>query len=288
MAIASAESRFPRWLVIGMYPIAAFALTGFFIFLGFPYDLLAERLSHEVESSTDVRLEIGELSPHIGLLGPGLAASNVLAGREGHGTIAIDELVIRPAWSTAWFRGTPAIHLDLASESGAGSGVATLGEQAGWEGSLEGVELSALPIRMLDAFDLDGRLDATVAVQNASADAGGGLEGSVDFSLTDGSFKTPDLPIAVPFEELRGRLDFGGESYLRLSAGTLEGPMLRGTIEGTVGYAPEPGRQPLALDFTFEVNDPSLAPLLGSLGRRGPNGQSVLKVTGTLAQPVLR
>jgi len=287
MAIAT-ESRFPRWLVRAAYPLAALALTGFFVFLGFPYDLLAARLSHELESQTRMKVRIGELSPHLGLLGPGLAASQILAGREGEGTFSVDELVIRPAWSTSWFRGAPAIHLDVASAAGAAAGVATLGREPGWQGSLAGVDVAALPIAALSSFDLTGRLDAEVDLRSAAAEEGGGLAGAVGFVLAEGSFQTPDLPIAVPFSQLRGRLDFGGDAYLRVSDVELDGPMIRGRIEGTVGHAPAPGRQPLAIDIAYEVSDPSLAPMLGSLGRRGPDGRSVLKVTGTLAQPVIR
>lgn len=288
MGNATSESRFPRWLVVASYPVAAFALTTFFVFLGFPYDLLAERLSHEVESSTDMRLRIGELSPHLGLAGPGLAATEVLAGRAGQGTMAVDELIIRPAWSTAWFRGTPAIHLDLTSDSGSAAGVATLGERGGWDGTLTAVDMATLPIGALDAFDLDGRLDATVNLRAGPPEVGGGPVGAVDFVLREGSFKTPDLPIAIPFDALQGRLDFGGDSYLQVDEVKLEGPMLRGTIGGTVGHAPAAGQQPLALNVTYEVSDPSLAPMLGTLGRPGADGRSVLQITGTLMQPVVR
>jgi type II secretion system protein N len=288
MAIPPASSRFPRWLVLAAYPLAAIALTLFFVFLGFPYDMLAQRIGHEVEAATSVRLRIGELSPHLGLLGPGLQASEVLAGREGQGTIALDELVVRPAWSTAWLRGIPAIHLDLTAPTGSAAGVATFGQEAGFEGSLADVDIAALPLGSLGAFDLAGRLDADVDLRRGEPEAGGGLAGSVDFALREGHFQTEDFPVAVPFERLHGRLDFGGKVYAQVSDVKLEGPMISGTIEGTVGHGPAPGSEPLAITITYEVSDPGLAPMLGGLGRRGADGRSVLQVTGTLASPVLR
>ena len=53
-------------------------LTLFFIFLGFPYDQLAQRVSQLVEESGTMTLRIGELSPHLGLAGPGFKATDGL------------------------------------------------------------------------------------------------------------------------------------------------------------------------------------------------------------------
>ena len=246
------------------------------------------RLSHELESRTNMRVSVGELSPHVGLAGPGLAARQILAGRQGGGTVTVDELVIQPAWSTSWFRGSPSIHMGVTSTSGNADGVATLGGEPGWRGFLAGVDVAVLPIRALANFDLTGRLDAEVDLRTAPPEEGGGLAGIVDFALKEGSFQTPDLPIAVPFDQLSGRLDFGGDAYLQLDDVQLEGPLIQGAVGGTIGHAPAPGRQPLAIQIAYQVNDPSLAPMLGSLGRRGSDGRSVLKVSGTLAQPVVR
>jgi hypothetical protein len=75
---------------------------------------------------------------------------------------------------------------------------------------------------------------------------------------------------------------------VRVSEVKLEGPMISGTIEGTVGHAPAPGGEPLAITITYEVSDPGLAPMLGGLGRRGSDGRSVLQLAGTLASPAIR
>jgi len=44
-------SRFPRWMRIAAYPALGLLLTAFFVFLGFPYDLLASRISAQAEAS---------------------------------------------------------------------------------------------------------------------------------------------------------------------------------------------------------------------------------------------
>lgn len=282
------ESRLPRWLVIASYPVAGILLTLFFIFLRFPYDLLALRISHTVESQVGVMLRIGELSPHIGLGGPGLAASQVLAGREGSRTLVLQELVMRPAWSLAWFRGQPALHLDVKSEVGDGSGTITLGSTGGWDGTLEHVQLDMLPLEMLEVLDLDGTLDASVDLHRVEAEAGGGLVGAVDFDLRDGTLSSEGLPVALPFERLYGRLDFGGKQYVSVHGVELTGPLLEATIEGEVGKGDSARTQPLSLDVALEVRDPSLAGMLRGVGRRGDDGRSRLKITGTLAKPVVR
>lgn len=285
---APAESRLPRWLVVASYPVACSVLTAFFIFLGFPYDLLAQRLTQTLESRLDMMLRIGEVSPHIGLGGPGLAATQVLAGREGRRTIVLEELVVRPAWSLAWLQGQPAIHLDVTSEVGDGSGTVTLGETGGWDGTLERVQLDLLPLEMLEALDLDGTLDADVDLHRADPESGDGLVGQVDFDLRDGTLSVEGLPVALPFERLAGRLDFGGEKYIAIRNVELKGPLLEGTIQGEVGKATSPGAQPISMEVTLEVREESLEGLFDRVGRRDEAGRRHLEVTGTLAKPVIR
>jgi type II secretion system protein N len=288
MAAPPPTSRLPRWLVIASYPISALVLTLFFVFLGFPYELLAVRLSDAVERSMDLRLRIGELSPHFGLGGPGLAATEVLAGREGGRTIVLEELVLRPAWSLSWFRGVPAVQLDLTSEIGNAAGTVTLGEQGGWDGTLESVRIAYLPLEMLEAFNIDGSLNASVDLHGAGADAGGGLVGSIDFDLRGGSISGEGLPVALPFDRLHGRLLFGEDTYLTVSGVQLEGPMVAGTIEGQVGDGPTPARQPLSIEIRYEVRDPGLEAMFGSFGTRGDDGRIHVRVSGTLSKPVVR
>lgn len=288
MAAPPQPSRVPRWARIACYPVAAVLLTAFFVFLGFPYDLLALRISDELERNLDVRVRIGELSPHLGLFGPGIEASEVLASREGQPSFVVQELVLRPAWSLAWLRGNPAVHLDVVSDLGSGSGTVVLGDRGGFEGTLDAVRLEQLPLESLAALDLHGSLGATIDLRRAGIDVGGGYEGFVDFDVREGSLRSEGLPLALPFDRLFGRLDFGGESYAKVSGVQLEGPLLAGTIEGEVGHGPAPGREPLALDVAFEVRDPGLAGMFTSLGRPGSDGRRRLSVTGTLSRPMVR
>jgi type II secretion system protein N len=288
MAAPPPTTRLPAWLRIASWPVGGVLLFVFFVFLGFPYDLLALRLGSQIEAATRARVRIGDVSPHLGLAGPGLAASQVLVSPERGGTIAVERLVLRPAWSTAWFRGTPALHLDLKSDIGTAAGTLTLGDTGGWEGELEAVRLEYLPLEMLESFQIQGVLDADVDLHNAGDEAGGGLVGRVDFELREGSLGAEALPVAVPFDRLYGQLHFGGETYLTVSGVKLEGPMIAGNVEGTIGSGPSPERRPLAMKIVYEVQDPNLAGMLASFGKRGPEGASQIAVSGTLARPVVR
>ena len=56
-----AESQRSRWLVFGMYPAGLVLLTLFFVYIRFPYDLLAERVP-----AATLRQNLDEMSAHIG------------------------------------------------------------------------------------------------------------------------------------------------------------------------------------------------------------------------------
>ena len=285
---ARTDSRVPRWLIRLSYPVAAAFLTLFFIVIGFPYDRLAVRLGQEAESALDLRLRIGELSPHIGLGGLGITASEVLAKSPDGPTIVIQELVMRPAWSLAWLRGQPAIYLDLTSDMGDASGIVTTANEGPWQGRLEGVRLDALPLEIVEELGMDGSLDATFDLRRGPPEQGGQLEGRMDFELRNGSFSSEGLPLALPLERLQGHLDFGGESYVTLTDVSLEGPLLEGTLEGGVGHAQTLASQSLAIDLAFRVRDDSLAGMLGGLSSPGADGLHRLQVTGTIAEPTIR
>jgi type II secretion system protein N len=283
----------PRALVAAAYPLAGIVLTLFFIFLGFPYDLLAARISSAVEESTSLNLRIGRVSPHLGLRGLGLAIRDVRTGRQEGPQITIQKLVLRPAWSSSWFSGIPALHISAESEIGNGDGTLFMGEAVGWQGRLEGVQLAPLLQDTLqEGFELSGALDADIDLHaNATEQATegtaegredaerSGLVGHVRFDLRDGSFSGPGLPISVPFERLTGDLHFGDGSFVRVEGARLEGPVLAATVAGNIGAASRRGAQPLDLRLSYELRDKSLARTFGST-----RGEGV--ISGTLQKPV--
>ena len=103
------------------------------------------------------------VSPHLGLRGLGLAARDVHALPEGGPEVALQKLVLRPAWSSSWLTGTPALHIDLTSEIGTGSVTVLLGESVRWQGEFRSVQIAPLLVGTLqDGFDLTGTLAADV------------------------------------------------------------------------------------------------------------------------------
>jgi type II secretion system protein N len=263
------------------YPLVGLVLTVFFIFLGFPYDLLGDRISARVEADTRMQLQIGSVSPHLGLRGLGLAARDVYVQQQGGPKLTLERLVLRPAWSSSWLSGTPALHLDLKSDLGAGSGTLVLGDSVRWQGSLHSVQVEPLLVGTLqDGFDLAGTLDAEVDLE-ARTSEGGALFGHIHFDLKDGTFSGPGLPIALPFESLGGDLQFGEDAYIRIEEMKLEGPIVAATIEGTIGDSPVRGRQPLDLRLAYEVRDKSLVSVFGRSRGQG-------NISGTLQKPVFQ
>ena len=71
------------------------------------------------------------------------------------------------------------------------------------------------------------------------------------------------MPLAVPFDQLAGRLTFGNEAFMHVEDVALEGPMLAATVTGKVGRPSRQGAQSLDLDIRYELDDPALASMLG-------------------------
>jgi type II secretion system protein N len=277
-----------RFRLIVLMPLAAIALTTFFVFVRFPYDRLADTLSQQIEASSGIKLEIGEFSPHLFLLGPGLLIRDAQA-EWGRGKAAqIHEIAVRPAWSLKWLFASPALFVRVESPRGRGEGIVAFGWRGGWSGSLEAVDLDLVPLDALVAeFDVDGVLTADVDLHETGADEGQpSLEGALSFEVTDGSASVPRFPVALPFDVLKGELVFGGEYVAQVSSLELHGPMVRADVEGSVGIADAPGNEPLALDVTIEVKDDSLKTMFRRAGvRLERDGTTSFQIGGTLSHP---
>lgn len=277
-------SKLPRWLRYCTYPFGAVLLTLFFVYLGFPYGLLVARYLPQIESASSTRVRLGDVDAHLSLFGPGLEMMNVLASREDARPVALDRVFVRPAWSTSWLTGEPALHVDLAGAAGKGQGTITLGPAAGFAGVLEDLDVASLPLAMISDFELAGMLDADIDLHRRPEDAGGGLVGLVAFGLADGSIAAPGLPMPVPFETLGGDLRFGeGDSLVLVEGVTLEGKLLAAQVDGQILAGRSPGREPLDLAVRYEIRNPMVASLFG-----GRSDKSQIKITGTMQQPIVR
>lgn len=279
----SDSTGFPLWVRVLLLPVVWLALLAFFVFLGFPYDDLADTLSVEVEKVSGVALQFDDVSPHLGLLGPGLAAEGVTAsGAEGL-RVELDEAIIRPAWSLSWFSLEPAIHLDLKREEARVSGTVFMSSEPGWEGEVKGIDLDLLPVEgLIPGGSIDGTLSADADLRMLED----GLTGSLLFTVANGSLGLPGSPFGVPFDVLEGDILFGGDLFAQVNKLDLDGAMIAAKAQGSVGKAARRGDEALDLNVDIKVMDNNLKGVVRGLGVRvAGDGVAKLRVTGPLSAP---
>jgi len=285
VSATTSASSLPLPLRITGIAVAALVLTGFFAYLRFPYDRLAESISARLAAGTGLRVEIGRLAPSPQLAGPGLMAENVRIRRPDGSVVQIDRLRVRPAWSLAWLIARPALHLQAESPVARLEGVVLLRGPRHFEGDLSEVDLTELlGAETLAGARLEGRADFELDVVFEES----GPRGPVRIAARDGVLSHPQLPMAVPYEELSGSLALGGESWVEIQNLDLRSPLGSGTLKGTVGRAPDPGQAPLQLEIAIQVS-PEIHGSLAAQGVRvGRDGQLRYRVLGTAAAPIVR
>ncbi len=293
--MASAADRLARPLsrrtITVVLPAVYLVLTLFFVLMRFPYEHVAGGVVEQVEESTGMRLEIEELGPYLGLLGPGFQAHNVVAVPREGGMIQIDRLRLRPAWSLSWFRGDPAVHVGVRSPVGEVDGAVVIGDPMGFDGSVTRVDLSAPAVRDWMPIDgLDGRLTATGDL--AFAEGVPLPEGDLELLIEEGSVVVPGSPLAIPFDRIEGGFVFGGESKLRSEGIQVTGPMLDATASGRLGDG-NPGarwsRAQLELEVELQVKEPVARSALRGAGvRLERDGTATFEIGGTLSSPQIR
>ncbi|MBW1685540.1 MAG: type II secretion system protein GspN [Deltaproteobacteria bacterium] len=266
--------------------LACVLLTLFFLFLGFPYDRLGERLAAELSRGNGTQLSFQELGPFISLAGPGFEATGARITTADGIRLQLDRARLRPAWSLAWLRLAPAIHLDLEGPPGHIIGVVTLGQTPGFEGRLEAIDLAQLPKNLVASGTvLAGTLDAVVDLRAGSP----GPQGSISLSAREGSLGAPDLlPMAVPFDELSASLRLGDGALLEVESFETQSPLFSAQVSGTIATAPSFVDAPLNLQVKLQT-DPAFRNTLQGLGIRvSRDGKATLRIRGTLTAPVLR
>jgi hypothetical protein len=252
----------PVFLRFVAIPLAGALLFLLFLHLGFPYDRLAGRLAEQLGQTTRTQVRFGELKPRLSLRGPGLEAVGVTATPAEGAPIQIERAFLRPAWSLAWLRLRPALHIDLT-----------------------GVDLASLPLAAaLPQSSLQGQADLRLElVLGGEAPQAGGR-----FSARDGSLGLPGLPAPVPFTSFAGELAYGGENLLELADATLEGPLVSVLAGGSLGRGASLASSPLQLDLEITAQPGLQAPLQAAGIQLGPEGRKKLHLTGTPSRPEIR
>jgi type II secretion system protein N len=269
-----------RALAIG---VAAAALTSVFLVAGFPYDRLAPRAAAAIESATGARVTIGRLDIGVTSWAPQLRTRDIHIAWPSGKTASFQSFRVRPAWSAAWLRGTPALVIEARSPLGGVDGTWIGGAEPSFDGELQQVSLALLPLQEFAAgVQLDGRADAQLDVTIAET----GPQGSVHFEATQGSLTLPLLPIGVPFDKLSADLALGGDALAVLNAFDLAGPLVALTASGTVGRNANPDLAPLALKARIEAREPTVRSMLQSQGvALDASGAAAVEIGGTLGSP---
>jgi len=285
LAAEANRTTLPRPLLVFGLPVAGVLLVAFFIYLGFPYHKLGDRIATEIQRSSGVRIDFEDIGASLQLVAPGIEATGVRATLSDGSSYRIERAMLRPAWSLAWFRGTPAVYAEVESELGGAAGTLLLGEAGGWSGELSQVAVGRIPIPPLEAVgNIDGRLDATIDLVLAEA----GPEGSIEFAATEGSVGLAKFPMDIPFETLSGELSFGGEAFISIERLELDGPMLTASLTGKVLQAASFAQAPMRLEAELTA-EPNLRPAFKNAGVRvDREGKSKVRITGTVESPMVR
>jgi type II secretion system protein N len=265
--------------------VAGALLTLLFLLWGFPYERLAARLTARLGAATGAQIAFADLGPYLSFAGPGFEAREVEIVTPQGTRFELERLRLRPAWSLAWLRLAPALHVD-ARGPGRLVGVVTLGDAPSFAGELEQVDLARIPFSLLyPGTSVAGTLDAVVDLARADP----ALEGTLELTVAEGNIGVPDrLPLGLTFDQLSGSLRFGGEQLVRIDSLELAGALLSGSAKGSVGAAPSFEAAPLDLDVQIQA-DPALRPTLEQAGLRfDRQGKAELHVQGTASAPQLR
>lgn len=283
MTRSKAASDPPRPLRFAALAAAAVILTGGFAYLRFPYERLAASIAARA-GDAGLRVEIGDLRANPTLAGPGLAADDLRITRPDGSVLRIGSLRVRPAWSLSWLAARPALYLRAESPQGELEGVAVLWGPRRFSGALREVDLGELGVNVLAGARLEGKasFDVDVALEES------GLTGPVRILAKDGVLTHPQLPMAVPYQELHGDLALGGDSWLQISDLQLSSPLGTGTLKGTVGHAPDPRQAPLDLELAVQVAQAIRGSLTSQGVRIGRDGELHYKISGTASAPVVR
>jgi type II secretion system protein N len=270
----------------GLGILAAGALlTLLFVAILFPYDRYREAVERGLGEVTGARVHVAGLGPDVGRVGPVLALRGVELRFPDDVQLTIDEAHLRPALSSSWLRGEPALRLLLAGPLGGVNGTLWSGGQRGFVGTLDDLDLAALRLeRMVDGLDLRGRADADLDLQGDA----NRLSGRVSFSARDGLLTLPFLGIPLPYETAQGSIQLKETEGLAIETFQLNSADLALHASGTIGNAPVLENAKLDLRARLEVRDPDLRSVLGPVtGLRG-DGTGDLRLSGTLRNPMIQ
>ena len=263
---------------------AGVLLTLFFVYLGFPYDLLAQNLSRQIETRANATIVYESVGPRATLLGPGVGFEDLAWIPADGKAMELGDVTLRPAWSLSWFTGSPAIHVATTTPLLELDMAVWISDPMRVEGSLEEVDLSQVSgAGSLDRANLNGEFTMDF---DLTLPQNGTWEGTARFEAFDGDFTPPDIGLPIPYERFEGVARLPGDGFLHIESAEIEAPSLLISSQGRIQW--QPGRNVRALDLVagIDASDPTVRANLIKAGiRLDREGKGKLKIGGTLAKP---
>jgi type II secretion system protein N len=264
-ASVAGEPELPRWARRFAIPLGCLVLTTVFFVAGLPRDRIGAYATSKIQAATGAQVTIRELG--LGLsVPPALSAEGVSLRFGDAAPVELTRARVRPAWSLSWLRLRPAFVVSVAGPLGEADGTLTIGDEPGFDGSVARIDLAKLPLGgVLQGASVDGTASATGDLRRTAA----GPRGELRLEARNGSLSLPNLPIALPYASLRGTLRFTDAHALELEAVAVDGPLVAGTVSGSIGHAA------IANDAAQGL-------------RLGPDGSADVTLSGSLAAPSVR
>jgi len=263
-------------------------LTLLFLFLGFPFDRVGERLVGLLSGATGAEIAFAELSPTLTIGGPGFEATDVrFVGSDGT-RLAFDRMRVRPAWSLSWLRLAPSLHLDVDGPLGRVVGAAVVDrETPAFDGQVEALNLARMPIGTLwPNLKLSGTLDADVDL--ALSQGAAGPDGAVVFEAREGGISGAGLPMGLPYDTLTGDFQLGGEALLSIASLKLQSPLLTADATGQIGLDEYFVAAPVDIEIRIQAQ-PRFVPAMRAMGLKvDAGGATTARIGGTPSAPELK
>jgi len=279
-------ARLPRKLRGLGIPLAATALTLFFIVIGFPYHHLTNQAAATVGESLGVEFEAGDSGFTFGLNGPGLRFNNIDLATQTGDTYALDALRFGPAWSLSWFMLEPTLFFEIESPLGNAEGKISPGENPSIDATIQNAILTDIAfLEQALPFKLTGTMSAQASIESANDH----YDGPFSFDLADGNISTEALPAEIAYDTVHGEVMMGGEYFVAISTFELLGPMFNANMKGHISNGVAEADRSINFDLTFSDILPPLQATIEALGAKvDPDGTAKIHIGGTLEAPVFR
>ena len=281
---ASGWQRPSLFLLAGAGLLLLGMLTGFYLF--FPADALKQRITQElnIRTGSDVQIEQVALYPFLSLSATQVNITSAALPRP----LEIEDLRVAPQWLTL-LSNDPGVTLQARLMSGNVSGKL---QKSGLISAIATGLRFVLPLQKPMPLNITGTLKQATLNGATRLDT----ETQTNFSLRLNEVLVKGLDIlkadspGLDLGEIILEVDGQGRA-MKIMTLSAKGGDLDINGDGTllIGHTSAVSRIKLELQIRpSSTADPSIASLLELAGKHGPNGFYSLKVSGTLAKPVLK